>query len=144
MKKRVLLLIFLFQFSVIVAGEKMSDPFGFEGDSLEASGEPESSASIYHIDEDRLPIFIKNAIAGDVKASFKLYQYYMFSNHDIKETRKWLLKSAELGDAVSQYNIAVQYFDENDYKNAFFWGGKAKENGVEEAARLLSDIKKAR
>lgn len=55
----------------------------------------------------------------------------------------WLLsleqpkRSAYLGDDISQYDLALNYFNESDYPNAFKWAEKAATKGNADAQIML-------
>ena len=46
-------------------------------------------------------------------------------------------RSAYLGDSVSQYNLALNYFNEDDYPNAFKWAEKAATKDNADAQNML-------
>ncbi|HWV15599.1 MAG TPA: hypothetical protein VN030_09200 [Cellvibrio sp.] len=117
-----------------------NDPFSLDIFDVHPHGKPESSGSIFSLSDKEFPELIRNAEAGDAKASFRLYQYYKFSALNWVESKVWLLKAAEQGCSVSQYHIAIEFFQKKDYVKALIWAKMAKACGSEISDSLIYEI----
>lgn len=53
---------------------------------------------------------------------------------DIAQAKKWWGLAAEQNDVLSQRNLGIIYYNEEDYKSALSWYRKAAENGDADAA----------
>jgi len=84
-----------------------------------------SSGTIYYLNEDEIYYYKKKSLEGNSDASFKLYQYYAFSNFIKPDMIKWLKISALQGNEVARYNYAVYLINKGD---------------MIEASRLIDEI----
>lgn len=73
-----------------------------------------SSGSMHYLNEDEIDYYKKKSLEGNSDASFKLYQYYAFSNFIKPEMIKWLKISALQGNDVARYNYAVYLINKGD------------------------------
>lgn len=99
-----------------------------------------STGSTFFIDTDELPKLISAAKNGELVAAVKLYKHYNFSAMDSEKALTWLNKAAELGDKVSQYNLAHFYLQNGQAELAEEWALRAFDNGLVEASELLDKI----
>jgi hypothetical protein len=56
--------------------------------------------------------------ATDADAAFRLYQYYWIARRDRAAAMQWLVKAAELGNDTARFNLAYEYFESGDRKQA--------------------------
>jgi TPR repeat protein len=54
---------------------------------------------------------------GDADAALRLARYYAFAKSNPDEELKWLSRSAELGNATAQYNLAYILIYDEEHKN---------------------------
>jgi len=99
-----------------------------------------SSGSIYFINPAELDSIKIAATSGSKEAAIRLYHYYSFSMMNETESEHWLKVAADLGDPVSQYNLAQFYLREEDSKNALIWAKLSLTNGVEESKEIIDEI----
>ena len=97
------------------------------------------------LSEEQIEQLTKKAQLGDGTAAFKLYEYYSMMKLDRRTALKWLIKAAEDGHNVAQYNLGVVYSGElypetKDIEKAKYWFRKAADNGDTEAKRKLEQL----
>ncbi len=113
---------------------------GFDARSQEDMNVATSTGSTFFIDTDELPKLISAAQNGELFAAVRLYKYYKFSIMDSEKAFIWLTNAAELGDKVSQYNLASFYLQNGQAELAEEWALRAFDNGLAEASELLDEI----
>lgn len=101
---------------------------------------PISTGSTFFVSSDELPKLADAANNGDLDAAVRLYKHFRFSKLDTENAINWLQKAAELGDKVSQYNLAYYYLQNDNIELARHWALTAMANGVTEASELLEEI----
>ena len=86
----------------------------------------------------------KEANAGNAEASRRIFMFYELTVRNRVKAAEWLIKAAEQGSAVAQYNLAVGLSNQSDpeynLEKAKYWALKAEENGSEMARKLLHEI----
>lgn len=102
--------------------------------------QPISSGSTYWLSEQEIADLTYNANYGDKDAAFRLYQYHMLVSLNVKHENEWLLKSAKNGHPIAQSNLAEQFLEGNNIKEAIFWAQKAHDNGAKLPDSLLDLI----
>lgn len=114
----------------IYEGKKMSDPATTNIYGSEKASEPISTASIYALDRESISFLEEEARKGNKDAAFRLYEYYslVILNEDM--AYEWLLKSAEAGHSIAQYNLAIFLLQKDRDSEAAYWAKKARDNGV--------------
>lgn len=83
----------------------------------------------------------KLALSGDGKAAMKCADYYV---HDMKMRRYWVIISAENGDPIGQYNLAMELFSRNgsaERVRAIFWMKKSARQGDGGAKEVLEELR---
>lgn len=83
-----------------------------EGDRMISSG------STYYLNHDELECLKKQSLNGDSDASYKLYQYFAFSEFNKPEMLRWLRISYSQGNEVANYNYAIYLIDRGETKEA--------------------------
>ncbi len=82
---------------------------------------------------------------GDGTAAFRLYKYYELYLEDHKLSFYWLKKAAENGHVIAEYNLGVEFLDNEERKDrtqALYWLRKAAQGGNSEAKEILDKIEK--
>jgi TPR repeat protein len=106
---------------------------------------PVSGASYFNLSDAELSSLKEKALAGDVKAAYRIYQYYEIGmGGDTVSAFSWLHIAANGNDAIAQYTMGYICIYSNVFKNislARFWLKEASNNGDVKARRLLEDIK---
>ena len=84
----------------------------------------------------------KKVEQGDKDAAFRLYQYYSLVILDDQQGHQWLMKAAQSGHPIAQYNLSVSLLENGKRSDAAFWAKKASDNGVElsdELSELINE-----
>ena len=109
--------------------------------NLEAAGnsnreyKPISGAQSFDLSTPEVEDLKRKGDAGDAVAARKLSQYYGLAKNDLEQETLWLRKAAELGDLLSQHNIAYRLIHDEEYRNideANQWLQRAKVNAEKE------------
>lgn len=103
----------------------------------EESKLPISTGSTYFISHDEESKFVQAANNEDVNSVIALYRFYRFSKLSMEQALPWLQKAAELGDGISQYNLAYYHYQNKEIDMARKWALIALNNGVSGAVELL-------
>lgn len=132
MRKRKLLIILIFCFAIsgsfVFFGKIHSRPTDNKDEQMQS---PVSTGSTYFLSETDIHLLEKKAEKGDKDSAFKLYQYYSLVALDEKIGYQWLVKAAENGHPIAQYNLSVSLLTNGKISDAAFWARKASDNGVE-------------
>jgi TPR repeat protein len=70
---------------------------------------------------------------SDVRAAYRLYTYYLFSENGMPEAMHWLRVAAEEGYPLAEYNLGALLRESDssqDKKEARLWLAKAAKDGV--------------
>ncbi|HRD74362.1 MAG TPA: hypothetical protein PK264_00265 [Hyphomicrobiaceae bacterium] len=109
---------------------------------------PEEQAGMnarFCLSAEALEAAIPNGLSGDIMASAAVANHYYLCMFNTEMAKKWILISAENGEAGAMSAIGVIYCEELDTelnRRGLFWLKKASENGVEIASFMLSQYLK--
>ena len=112
----------------------------FDGDFQSGEDRPISTVSTFRIKKNQINAVIEKANLGCTESSFNLYHHFRFSEKNLSEAEKWLIKAAQQGHVTSQHNVAVHFLIKNQLAEALYWAGLAKVNGSVSAAILVEKI----
>lgn len=142
-KKQTLILLF-FSAGLIYFMPSTTLSSVFSNDRNKQMSNPVSTGNIYSLSQNEIDFLIKKANQGNKDAAFKLYEYYSLSALNDQLAHKWLLKAAQDGHPIAQYNLAVFLLQKGKKSDAAFWAKKAYGNGVSLSDELSSLIEKKR
>jgi hypothetical protein len=80
---------------------------------------------------------------GNATLEYEISRYYAEGigvAKDIKESERWIEKSAQHNYPKSQYIVARQYINKNDNQNALIWLKKAARQGYDPAEDSLAEM----
>ena len=94
--------------------------------------------------EKAISLYKKSASKGDLESQVELGFIYKFGELDTKidleESLKWFLKAAKNGDSDGQFQVAMLYITNGNFKEARRWLGKASKQDNSSAMCLLGDL----
>ena len=100
---------------------------------------PVSTGSTYNLDPQEIHKIQERAENGEIDSILRLYRYFEFVALDEQSSTAWLIKAAKAGHAVSQFNLAHYYLRKKMDEEARYWALEALNNGIEDAAEILSE-----
>jgi TPR repeat protein len=105
-----------------------------------------SGAASFYLSDSDLELAKKNALEGDAKSSYQIYQHYYIGKGDIVSAFPWLHIAANNGYVDAQYSIGYVYTNVDLLKNiqlGKYWLEEAERNGSARAKELLEEIKES-
>lgn len=105
---------------------------------------PISGASSFYLDNADLDSLKEEALNGNARAAFRVYQHYAMGKGDIISSFPWLQIAATGNDVEAQYIMGYTYLHVDLFKNiplARFWLNEALKNGSINAKELLEKEK---
>ena len=108
-----------------------------------------SSYTIYYLDTSERISLEKKSQEGDAAASFRLSQYYTFTDRNQEKELQYLEAAATQGHPIAQYNLAIAFSEKTGHyaswynlDKAIYWAEKSAKNGREAAKEYLPELRK--